>query len=259
MSTFPWYYIWSPKYAIFHNILYSNIYDLSGFTIHDQFFPQEFFDKGLSKDPTKHSFEGLSIKLKLLLGALHKNPDRHIIISDADLIVNRPDLLYDYLQSYIDNDIVFMKESRQCPTANIGFGMVKSSPQTIEFFQKMADHIDAYGGHDQTLYNQWINEGRFSGKVDTFSIPEVLQSNNYVSEITNNGTNPNILLQFLCSGNNYAHNTIEKLLTAIGFVDISDIIHLISEDLFAEFKNVLSNFCADHYLLSLEYPKSVST
>lgn len=271
---FPWYYIWSPKYEIFHRILHSSIHHLEGqgFQIRPQFFPQSFFDKGLSTDPTKHAFEGLSIKLKLLVWALEKHVGQHVLISDADLIVTNPDALYTYLQNYTDKDqssaeqgsardIVFMAESREHPTANLGFGMVKSTPHTIAFFKRLAEHIDAEGGHDQTLYNVWIEEGRFEGSTGVFSLPEMLQSNNYTQEMEaaiekDPSSMPmNIMVQFLCSQSNYVANTVEKLKSALCFVDISEIIGCVSEEVFEDLKSDLD---PEHPLHGVSYPQTGS-
>jgi hypothetical protein len=192
----------------------------------------------------------------MLVWALEKHAGEHVILSDADLIVNTSGALYTYLQSYKDKDIVFMAESRESPTANLGFGMVKSAPHTIAFFKRLVEHIDVHGGHDQTLYNEWIQDGHFEGSTDVFSLPEMLQSNNYSEEMAiqeADSFTPNIIVQFLCSQSNYVDNTVEKLKSVLYFADISDIIGCVSEEVFETLKVVLD---PEHPLHTLTYPRS---
>lgn len=251
----PWYYMWSPKYAIFHNILYSNISDISGIPVHPLFFPQSAWEP---KEGGIHFIDGNTIKLEVLVDALEYHKGEMVIISDADIIVLKPELLYDYLQDYMDNDITFMKNSREETDSNIGFGLVRSNDLTINFFKEMIHHIKTIGGHDQTLYNEWIAAGKFPGKHAQFSIPEMLQSNNFMIESRLNTENkPIIMIQMLCSNGGYEINAVEKLLTAIRFVDISDLIGLISRDVFELLKAYIPHVIGeDHPLLAMEYPEA---
>jgi hypothetical protein len=252
----PWYYIWSPKYAIFHNILYSNISNVPELSVRPVFFPQSFFER--KADTTHHPFEGNLIKIKVIVEALEQHPGENVIVSDADIVVLKPELLYEYLQDYKEIDMVFMMERPDLHTyANIGFGLIKSNENTIDFFKRMVSHIETHGGHDQTIYNDWIAEGKFEGTTGLFSIPELLQSNIYKEVVAKNTENkPVIMVQCLSSADNYTMNTVEKLLTAIIFVDISELVGLISEDVFELLKGYIEVlFPSGNPLLSVEYPR----
>jgi len=240
--TFSWYYIYSPKYEIFHQILYNCIGNTS-FHVVPVFVPQEAF-QNLYNPREKHFFSGSVLKIELIVEALKANPNKHILCSDADIIVNNPEAFSRYLESYTQYDITFMKDNIHNNDLCAAFGFLKSSPVVIEFFKSVLCEIRETNGLDQTIMNRLLPS--FKGSVGCFSMPEVIQSNLATTET------PFYVIQLLCSNNNtYEQNMYEKLVTAAALFDISDVLHLVP----VEVKEALiTHFKANrpsHYLAQL--------
>lgn len=237
--TFSWYYIYSPKYEIFHQILYNCIGNTS-FNVVPVFVPQEAFQNLYNPDE-KHFFSGSVLKMDLIIKALKANPDKHVVCSDADMIVNNPDALSRYIESYTQYDISFMKDNLHNDDLCAAFGLFKSCPLVIEFFESVVREIQDTNDLDQTIVNRRLPS--FKGSVGCFSMPEIIQSN-----LASTAT-PFYVIQLLCSNNNtYEQNMYEKLVTAACLFDISDVLHLVP----VEVKEALiSHFKANkpsHYL-----------
>ena len=214
---YPWYYAWSPAYEIFHRIMISTINDISGIKLMPVFFPQSFFEKSHEG----HAFNGITLKMELLLNVLRKNPGKYSIVSDADLIIYGDSSFVEYLDKYTTKDMVFMHENTYSNDVNIGICMIKSSDKTIAFFEKVIQRIKNENGHDQTIVNEELPF--FPGTYELFSIPEVIQSN--MEEIVENKF---IICQALSSFSNKDEAMIEKLQTILQFIDLSDVKHLLN-------------------------------
>lgn len=222
--TFSWYYLYSPKYEIFHHILNSCIGNTSMFQVFPVFAPQEAFQNTYSSEK-KHFYSGNVLKCELIVEALRANPGKHVLCSDVDIIVNQPEQFSKYLEQYTTFDITFMKDNIYNNELNIGFGMLRSCPEVIHYFEKIMKEIHDTNGLDQEIFNRRISE--FTGTVGCFSMPEVIQSN-LAKEFS-----PFFLLQMLCSNNKtYEENLFEKLLTASIFLDISELFPIIPYQVF---------------------------
>ena len=104
MKPIPWYYIYSPKYEIFHHMLSSSIGPTTDFNVCPVFLPQEAFSNTYSI-PGEHFFTGNTLKLDLMIKALEQHPGEHVIVSDADVIADDSSNFRLYLESYMNNDI----------------------------------------------------------------------------------------------------------------------------------------------------------
>jgi hypothetical protein len=95
MPPITWFYTWTSKDEVFHHILKSCL-DSS---------PEHFTIHPLQIQETEDRF---AIAAKFL----EEQPENaHIIISDANFIADHITKLYEYLQTFIEYDIVTMKES----------------------------------------------------------------------------------------------------------------------------------------------------
>jgi hypothetical protein len=220
---YPWYYVWSPKYEIFHQILKFGVADCPHFAVHDKFFPQSAFTT-LYQAGAEHFFAGNFLKFDMILEALAAHAGTHIIVSDADIIVDRPADLAAYLAKYENYDIAYMRDNFKDDTYNIGFALIKSSPATIAFFTAVRDCIRDTGRQDQAVVNEQIP--RHPICVGMFSVPEMCQSNMGMENVEKS-----LVMQMLCSNDTYEANLREKLLTASAFIDLRGLRHLIPTDI----------------------------
>ena len=208
-----WYYIWSPKYEIFHQILSSTLVDASGIILHPIFAKQSYFTP-TSNDG--HFFSGLTIKQFVIEKALREHKGEYVIVSDADLIVLQKDKIADYLKNYETNEITCMKDNLENNTYNMGFMFLKSTDSTADFFSRITERIKSENGHDQAILNEELRS--FSGPHGLFSIPECIQSNMH-DEIVDN----TILIQCLCTvGAESDHILVEKILSISVLLDITE-------------------------------------
>jgi hypothetical protein len=211
-----WLYIWSPKFQLFHELLFPRLLDCSGIEPRPVFFPQSFFEQ---KDPNAvHYFQGNAIKIRLLLSALKKHPGEIVMVTDVDLVIAQTDGLYEYLESYSKNDMTFMSEWGKY---NIGMMMIRSKPETIAFFESMIDPIEKGGAHDQTLLNEMI--ASYTGPHGAFSLPEVVLSNMVKPEDYDKYK----IIQCITSLHGYENLMFERLITVSFFFDLTPYRHLI--------------------------------
>jgi hypothetical protein len=219
MTSLDWYYVYSPKYEVFHRLMHKGVRDCSGFTLQPQFFPQSAFST-LYKEGSEHFFAGNCLKFNVMLDAMKECDGRHIIVSDADLCVLQPAILRPYLENYMNYDIVYMRDNFQNTTLNIGFGLIKCTQDTLAFFKEVRDTIATTGRQDQAIVNELLGKHP-ELTVGMFSTPEIIQSNMHRDVLDHQ--EKILMVQMLCSGNTYDHNLVEKLLTAAVFFDLRDL------------------------------------
>jgi hypothetical protein len=216
-----WFYIWSPRYEIFHRVLQDCVKDISGIQMNPIFLPQSYFQKKVEG----HHFTGNSTKFRITLSALDKHPGEYIIMSDTDLIVfNEMGGFDTYLDSYKSNDMTFMLDNYGSDVYNIGFCLIKSTPKTIEFVKHIIHRIDTENGHDQCIVNEELK--KYSGPYGYFSTPDVVQSN-MVSLVDNY---PHRIIQCLTSVEDPDDLMVEKLRTIAMYFDIEPFRYLLSEN-----------------------------
>lgn len=230
----PWYYIWSPKYEIFHQILSKEIKkEPTKFTLCDKFYPQEAFTT-LYNPNSEHFFAGNTFKFDVIIDALESTTSPYIIASDADLVPQYLNELADYLEKYKEYDIVYMRDNFTNETLNIGFGLIKNTPKTLSFFKQVRDEIRATGNQDQAIVNKFLQSSDL--KYTMFSVPEIIQSNMY------NTIQHFYIKQMLCSNHpTFELNYYEKLGTAAWFIDLCQYRHLISNSVWNTLVNYFNN------------------
>ena len=237
-----WYYVYSPKYEIFHHILSSCIEPDSGFQLCPIFVPQEAFSKTYTADQT-HFLDGNTIKVELIINALKANTGQYIIVSDADTIANNSSKFRTYLESYMDYDITFAKDITG-NTRAMGFGFIKSSPSTIQFFETVFAEIIKTGDNDLNILNKLLPS--FLGKETVFSYPEVTQTNAF------DVTQDYYILQLLCSNHEtYEKNLFEKLISVAKILDIREILPLVPADVLETLRWYFKTHYPVHYLSQL--------
>jgi hypothetical protein len=101
-------------------------------------------------DNNKHHFDGLTIKIELIIDAIKRYMGETIIFSDATIFINKNKSheLKDYFLEYNENDVVFIYEDGN--GENIGVTQIKCSKKTLEFFNRALQLM--YSGdqtHDQ--------------------------------------------------------------------------------------------------------------
>lgn len=224
MAPFKWFYIWSPKYEIFHRILSQTLQDSSGIDLRPVFVPQSAFEPKVKLEDGAHFFTGNAIKIRLAVSALEKHPGEHIMISDADLLVFDSDgWLSTYLESYSQYDMVFMKEGPNSKYSNIGCMFLKSCPLVINFLKGLIHDIEEDGAHDQCQLNALLP--KFVGSATNFSFPEFAQSM-YVQA---DSDIPYRVIQCLSSLVGYENAVTEKLITVSYFFDFSPFRYLLPD------------------------------
>jgi hypothetical protein len=226
---FHWYYVWSPKYEIFHRSLYNSLKDISGIVIHPIFFDQSYFSKTYSK--LNHFFQGISIKQEVLVNALKTHIGDHIIFSDVDIIV-KDSTLVDYLEKYKNNDMTFMQECNDPTEYNIGFSMIKSTDQNIVFYENVINCIHNEDRLDQDIIRRELLN--YSGLVECFSVPDIINLNSLTHE---NDMQSRIVQLIVESSSNESNVMTQKLLSLGLFVDIRKLY----SDLLIECKNIYSD------------------
>lgn len=239
------FYVWSPKYELFHHILRSSFNNSTDFVVQDIFVPQSIFDAVSYKQDAKHFLDGNSVKYNILVSILEKHPGETILFVDADTIIEKPGLLREYLESYMYYDIVYARSTLQNDTEySIGFGLIRSTPATIAFFKQVIHQVEAFGKDEMTALNECISS--FSGTCGMFTFPEIIQTQHYKTY-----KDSYLVLQITCSNHStYEMNLFEKLISVGTLMDISALIPLIPNNVLQALLKFYEIHHPDHYLLN---------
>lgn len=248
---YPWYYVWSPTYRIFHEVLQFGTADVSGVSLRPIAVPQSIFTKK-TDDPQNHFLNGIAIKIYCLVKSLKAHPDKHIIFSDADLIVLDKDLATK-LKTYEVNDITAMHENKENDIYNIGFMFIKSTPQVIEFFETVMKRIHMEKKLDQDIFNEEIKG--FQGTHGFFDIKDFIQSSMIRKDIWDTGNYS--VIQCLSAISSTKEMILGKLATIIYFYNIKHLVQHIDRDIFEQLKQDVQYQNPLHYICSLEYDACV--
>lgn len=249
---YPWYYVWSPTYRIFHEVLQYGTHDISGISLRPIAVPQSIFSKK-TENPDHHFLTGIAIKIYCLLKSLKDNPNEYIIFSDADLIVLDKELA-SKLKTYEINDITAMREDKTKDIYNIGFLLVKSTPEVIAFFETVMQRIYKEKMLDQDVFNEEIKN--FKGSVGFFDTKDFIQSSMIRKDIWDTGNYS--VIQCLSAISSTKEAILGKLATIIYFYNIQHLIHHIDKEIFEELKQHLLYTNPLHYICCLDYDKCVS-
>ena len=239
MKPIPWYYIYSPKYEIFHHILSSSIGPTTDFNVCPVFLPQEAFSNTYTMSG-EHFFAGNVLKIDLIIKALEQHPNEHVIISDVDTIANNTSDFRIYLESYKDNDMTFANSGS---LYSLGFAFIKSTPETIQFFKTSLTQTYTTKRPDMEIVNELIKT--FHGKCGFFKGDRVTQTNLYIPENY-------YILQLLCSNfETYEKNLFEKLVSVLNMFDITPLLHLIPNDVLETLQWYFQQNYPEHYICKL--------
>lgn len=209
--TLPWYYMWSESYRIFDEMMKDFIKDPE-FVVKPLEIPQSRFDNELYKVDGKHFWEGSLIKVHSLLACLREaaaNNDKYILFTDIDLIV-KPGV-YKELEEYIegDYDMVFLKEDNHY---NIGFLLLKTTEEVIEYWEMICRKMVDTPGLDQDYVNQTISF--FPGRFTSFD------EQMFTCSSTWDTTTNYVVMQVLCSCLGKEFNMAEKIFTMAQNIDV---------------------------------------
>jgi hypothetical protein len=223
----PWYYMWSDRYRIFHEMLTTSIPpDFEKRPIH---LPQERFDAELYQTKGEHFWYASLIKVDTVLQCLREASEKgnsYIVFSDADIIV-KPGV-YDKLAPYMMEayDMVFLKEGDH---TNIGFLLLRVCDEVVGFWNMIRTMMKEAPGLDQTYINEKLPS--FPGKYTHFS--------NQIFACTNTwrGGEPYVILQLLCSrigmdsGFEHEYNMAEKIFVAAQHAKMEAYMEYVSPEL----------------------------
>ncbi len=216
--TIDWYYVWSPKYEIFHQILYSELIKCPHFHVKPIFRGQEAFSNTYKK--SNHFLSGNTVKEEVLLEIMEsKAENEYFIFSDVDMIVRDSFKLYELIECSKTHDLVYSLEACDTLFYNVGFGLIKNTKKNMELFKKTIDGINNSDKPDGDWINKFIKEMNIP--VSSFPIPEVCQSNmgNHIKKC--------YIFQILCGNSTYINNMVEKLISLSYYYNLIDYIDLV--------------------------------
>ena len=239
---YPWYYVWSPKYQIFHEILKFAVKDISGVELHPIGVPQSIFSPKVDVSG-EHFLTGIGIKIYCLLKSLRSHPNEFLIFSDVDLIVLEKQLA-EKLKTYEVNDITAMREKKDKEDYNIGFMLIKSTPAVIAFFETVMQRIHKECKLDQDIFNEEIRS--FEGTHGFFDVKDFIQSNMIRKDIWDMGNYS--VIQCLSSQFTPKEAMLGKLATIVYFYDITPILMTVEKEVLADLREYLKFQNPSHYL-----------
>ena len=210
MKRIPWYYMWTPKYEIFHRLIQESMDRFprlrADFCDRPMYYEQALFSKKLSTDPGAHAFQGSNLKVDLMIQCIEQNMGEYFIFSDADIYI-ASDKVKEICKPFMADgyDTVFMKEEgdKDNSEVNIGFILTKANEATLALWKDIQNRINLSGGHDQAIMSELLKT--WSGKWGMFSCDHVVSNKTYSETF--------IIFQFLSSTNGYVSAMGEKLYT----------------------------------------------
>lgn len=243
---YPWYYVWSDLYKVFHEILRYGSRDVSGVSLRPICMPQQIFNRK-TDDLSEHFLTGIAIKIHCICKILEGSTDPYIIFSDVDLIVNDAKLT-EKLKEYEKNDITAMKDLPDSNDYNIGFMLIKNTPDVKEFFRRVLKKTVEEKKLDQHAFNEEIKT--FPGTHGFFSTKYFIQSNMIRKDIWDLGNYS--VIQCLSSEHKSMKDVLlGKLMTIVFFYDIRHLIPLIDREVVTQLQIDLFQANPTHYLCSL--------
>lgn len=242
---YPWYYVWSSRYRVFHEVLQFGLRDISGFSIRPICIPQNIFDRKV-ENTSQHFLTGIGIKIYCLLKSLQGLPaDQFMIFSDTDLLVLDKDLS-SKLKAYEINDITAMREKKDVDEYNIGFLLIKNTVAVKQFFEKVMRRIHNELQLDQDIFNEEIKE--FPGTHGFFDTKDFIQSNMIRKDIWDSGNYS--IIQCLSSEQTPKEVMLGKLATIVYFYNIEPLLQFIDKDILQDLREYLYYQNPNHYLCS---------
>lgn len=251
---YSWYYVWSDLYRLFHEVVQHGIQDVSGVAVKPIHMPQHIFNRK-TDDVSRHFLTGIAIKIHCIVKILKETTEPYIVFSDADLIVQDKNLVAKLVE-YEKNDITAMAENHERTEYNIGFMLIKKTPETIAFFERVLKRVFEERKLDQDIFNEEIKS--FSGKHGFFDTKYFIQSSMVRKDIWDVGNYS--IIQCLSSEHNSMKNVIlGKLATLVYFYDIRNLIHFVDQDTIKEFQEYMKLTNPTHYMCALDLKSCYET
>lgn len=194
-----------------------------------------------------HFFTGIGIKIYCLLKSLQAHPGQHIVFSDVDLIVADKDVALK-LKDYETNDITAMRDKLDSDEYNIGFMLVKSTPEVMRFFETVLQRINKEVALDQDIFNDELK--KFPGTHGWFSTKDFIQSNMIRKDIWDSGNYS--VIQCLYAGESYAERMCGKLATIIYYYNITHLLPCVDREIVKSLQEYISYQNPNHYLVSVK-------
>lgn len=242
---YPWYYVWSSRYRIFHEVLHFGARDISGVSLRPICIPQTIFDRK-TEDTQQHFLTGIGIKIYCLLKSLQGLPvNSYFLFSDVDLIVLDKELAVK-LKEYEKNDITAMREKKGLDEYNIGFMLIKHTPEVKQFFERVLQRIHKEMKLDQDIFNEEIKQ--FSGSHGFFDTKDFIQSNMIRKDIWDAGNYS--VIQCLSSEQTPKEVMLGKLATIVYFYNIEPLLCFVDIEILKDLRDYLRHQNPNHYLCS---------
>lgn len=234
LQRIPWYYMWSPRYEVFHRVLQTQFHESTELSHHFSdrplFFEQSFFSKELTEEKGIHPFVGSSVKIELVLQALENNRGNYILFTDVDIIVLKEEMLFEKLKPYMDNDydMVYLSEDKAMSSANIGFCFLFANDRVIDFWKQVKQAMTS-SSHDQGVVNSLLPS--FQGSWCLFDEQDFLLSNRLPK---NSDTGDAVILQVLSEIGNRDIELLQKIrFYGVFFCNFEKFRYLVSDDIWA--------------------------
>jgi len=187
---------------------------------------------------------GNCVKYETLLLVLEKHKGQHFLMTDVDMFVSDSVKFREYLESYKEYDITYMRESKKSDEMMAGFVMIKSTEATIAFYKYILEKLKADPtDNDLTCINREIH--RFEGTVGLFGADQFFLANHYTP------MEPYLMIQFTCSQDTYEKNLFEKLIFAAIFFDLEVLEPFIPPDVWETILWFFHKESPDHHLALL--------
>ena len=214
-----WYYMWSDKYRIFHELLQDTMKEPE-FKFYPIYIEQSIFDAELYKDEKKHAWDSSLIKVNAILDSLKNESGQYLLFTDIDIVIKPT--IYRNIKQYIDDNqtMVFLEEGDHL---NIGFILMKVCPEVIDFWTSVKDNILHTPGLDQDYVNSLIL--LYKGKWTKF------HNQQFTCSSTWDGTTEFSILQTLSSCLGKEYDFVEKIFEIAQHIDMNDYMKYFPQDL----------------------------
>lgn len=144
-------------YSPFYQFYYEHLQDC--LSSHFEVEPILIEDIQEKQNKSLHHFDGLTIKLELIIEAIKRYMGEVIIFSDATIFMNKNKAheLKDYFLLYSHFDLVFVNEGPN--GINIGLIQINCSEKTLDFFSRSLQIMkDGKQTHDQNAIKHAVHE-----------------------------------------------------------------------------------------------------
>jgi hypothetical protein len=147
-------FFFSPTYEFYNYHITSILKNIPSFVV-----KPILINDVINTQKNKHHFDGINIKIELIIEQIKQNMGETIVFSDATIFINEKNSnkLYEYLLQYTE-DLVFINEF-QNNCYNIGVMLIKCNEKTLRFFEQVLYLLNTKTfTHDQACINNFIKK-----------------------------------------------------------------------------------------------------